>query len=99
MEFLQTSDIVVLSTTMLLLLLNSHKALNMYAVNNEEDDIEGDFELFGGEAKYTLSDLHNVTKVPLHHIKIISPFSTFEEDFRFWIKLRSTTWFSRFVVN
>jgi hypothetical protein len=35
----------------------------------------------------------------LHHVRMLSIFSVVEEDLGFWVRPRSTTWFSRFVVE
>lgn len=45
-EFLQISNIVALSTLIFLLFWNSYRALDMHVVNDEEDDIDGDFHRF-----------------------------------------------------
>jgi hypothetical protein len=94
----EAPELLALSMTVLLLFLNSHKALFVanYADNDDGDSSEEDFT---GKQGYVLGEGDCSALAALHHVRMLSIFSVVEEDLGFWVRPRSTTWFSHFVVE
>jgi hypothetical protein len=79
---------------LLLLLLSSYRALHDYLVHGIDD--EGDFsdDLVSGPSQDSIMDADQISAAALHTLRICSLFSLLDEDLGFWVKPRSTTWFS-----
>jgi hypothetical protein len=54
---------------------------------------------FMGEERYLLGEVDCSIVVALHHVMMLSVFTIAGEDLGFWIRPRSTIWFSQFVVS
>jgi hypothetical protein len=94
----EAPELLALSLTVLLLLLNSHEALSV-ANSADSDDGDSSEEDFTGEQGYLLGEGDCSTLAALHHVRMLSIFSIVGEDLGFWVRPRSTTWFSYFVVE
>jgi hypothetical protein len=95
----EPTEVLALSSAVLLLLLNSYKALHVKDSANKIDDADGSEEDFTGENRYLLGEADCSAVVALHHVMMLSVFTIAGEDLGFWTRPRSTTWFSRFVVS
>lgn len=45
------------------------------------------------------SDADDLLRSTLHNFRLFTDFSFFDDEMRYWVKPRSTTWFSRFLVE
>jgi hypothetical protein len=95
----EPAEVMALSLAVLLLLLNSHEVLHVKDSTDNIDDADGSEEDFTGEDRYLLEEADCSAAVALHHVRMLSFFTIAGEDLGFWVRPRSTTWFSRFVVS
>jgi hypothetical protein len=95
----EASDLVAFSSVVLLLLLNSQQALEL-ANSGDSDEGDSSEEEFVGEGGSLLGVGGNCYVIPaVHHVRMLSMFTVAGEDLGYWVQPRSTTWFSRFVLE
>ena len=92
-------EVCSFNTALLLLLLTVHRKLSEAAValaadESSAEDVE-DFLTSG----CTASGLDAATTAALQHFYLFSTLVALDDDLGFWVKPRSTTWFSRFLVH
>jgi hypothetical protein len=92
-------EFLAFSSALLLLLLNSQRALQQcLPIGNE--DLESDLqELSLPSHLVTNSDVLDFSAASLHTFRLWNVFMMFDADLGYWVKPRSTTWFSRFLLE
>jgi hypothetical protein len=93
------AEILSFASALLLLLLNAHNALGPILECQREEDHVVFPNVFIPSSQECISDAEHIATATLHSFKLCSLFSLFDEDLGFWVKPRSTTWFSRFLLN
>jgi hypothetical protein len=93
------AEILSFASALLLLLLNAHNALGPILECQREEDHVVFPNVFIHGSQECISDAEHIATAALHSFKLCSLFSLFDEDLGFWVKPRSTTWFSRFLLN
>jgi hypothetical protein len=88
------------TSAILLLLFTTNRALNVAALSLvfevDEDEPFGNSE---GQCVEAALDADHVTSAALHHFCLCIVFSLFDQELGFWVKPRSTTWFSKFLLG
>jgi hypothetical protein len=92
-------EFLAFSTALLLLLLNSQRALHECLHVQSEDPDSALQELPFSYEQDRNSDVHEFTAASLHTFRLWNVFTMFDVDLGYWIKPRSTTWFSRFLFE
>jgi hypothetical protein len=66
----------------------------------EVDDEEADSVFpYLREGNQSFNDVDQTTSAAIHQMRLFSVFSIFGDDLGYWVKPRSTTWFSRFLLE
>ena len=87
----EPAQVLVLSSAVLFLLLNSYKALHIVDFAKETNDVDGSNKDFTEEVRYLLKEVDCSSIVALHHVKMFLVFTIVGEDLGFWMRPRSTT--------
>lgn len=93
------AEIMSIASAILLLLLNGNKALDLSIDEIFEDDTDNSLHRIQEANMTPILDVDVVTSVALHNFCLCNVFSLFDVDLGYWVKLRSTTWFSRFLFD
>ena len=96
---LRPEDFMSMSLTILLLLLTANRYVDTSELLDDDDDEEGHFDPLCLESQCSLSELDSITSATLHSMHISTAFAALDDELRYWVKLRSMTWFSRFFVQ
>jgi len=100
MDFLEDpTEVVSFASIVFLFLLDTHHVLLEYATATTKND--EDVENSPGLETLHFSDtrIDMVTRETLHHFRLHDSLAAIDVDLGFWVKLRSTTWFSKFLLN
>jgi len=65
--------------------------------DNDSDSLDSEVDLPLNEGHSLDIDAANIAT--LHLMRISTMLTTIDEDLRYWVKLRSTTWFTRFLLH
>lgn len=91
-------DFMALASVVLLLLLNANTTLDIGDVEPEEE-----LDLYFDNIRHTdtaaVFDTNKIIQAALHNIRLCNVFNLFDVDLGFWVKPRSTVWFSRFLLQ
>jgi hypothetical protein len=79
--------------------LNSHRALEQTVHMDTDKDSEVLPDLWYNAGHVSSADAEHITTVALHNFRLCNVFSLFDKDLGYWVKPRSTTWFSRFLLE
>ena len=72
--------------------------MSVFGVNTDNEDNNNSPE--ASVVPYSgIFDPQHVTTAALHHLQVTNVLSLFDADMGFWVKLRSTTWFSQFLLG
>jgi hypothetical protein len=93
------TEILSFSSALLLLLLNSHRALEQTVHMDTDRDSEISPDLWYDAGHMSSTDVEHITTAALHNFRMYNVFSFFNEDLGYWVKPRSTIWFSRFLLE
>jgi hypothetical protein len=96
--FQSEPEILVFSSALLLLLLNAQCALQQ-CLEVEFEDLEFSLPEPTLSAGISNFDIHDFAAASLHTFRLWNVFSMFDEELGYWVKPRSTTWFSRFLLK
>jgi len=83
----------------LFLLLTSNRALDLSSYNIFEDDMDNFLQRIQEADLTPILDTNVVTSVALHNFRLCNVFNLFDANLGYWMKPRSTTWFSCFLVK
>ena len=85
---------------LLLLLLKTHRELSLLAEEPEEDLTAEEDDILPIQCLDSSSvDMDIATHVVLQHWRLWAGLSALDEDLGFWVKPRSTTWFTKFLLE
>ena len=93
------AKLMFISSTILLLLLSSNRALDFSSSIDSEDDTDGESEMATEASDQHSFDTEALTGAVIHTFRLCNVFSLLDEDLGYWVKPRSTAWFSRFLLN
>lgn len=99
MDFSSLAEIWALSSSILLLLFSVNKALDVPVPALEEEEPEDLFPSHMDEDKHMAYTVDGVLHAALHQFRLCTVFGSLDDDLGFWVKPRSTTWFSRFLLE
>jgi hypothetical protein len=85
------AELISFSFALLLLLLNSQRALHVSLIpeNNEDGDFSCDF--LSSATHESVMDADRINAVALHTLRFWNVFTFLDDDLGFWVKPRSTT--------
>jgi hypothetical protein len=93
------AEILSFSSALLLLLLNAHNTLGQHVEDERDDDHATSIDSFTSLREGCVLDEDTFATAVLHNVRLCSVFYLLDEDLGFWVKPRSTTWFSRFLLG
>jgi hypothetical protein len=80
-------------------LFNSNRALEAHIAEEvDEDNAKSLFPCLV-EGNHSFIEVAQTTSAAIHHMRLFLVFAIFGEDLGYWVKPRSTTWFSRFLLE
>ncbi|KAG0596663.1 hypothetical protein M758_UG274300 [Ceratodon purpureus] len=95
----EPGNVIALSMVMHLLLLTKTEYPVPLQWGDAEDEEEDRLQALANNVQFDFGDAHNELRSTLHHFRLCVAFNFLHEDLGFWVKLRSTTWFSRFLLD
>lgn len=92
-------DVMSTARFLLIMLLNSNIGLLDDADNSVEDDSHCQLNTSFWFSNSTSAEMDMASQAALNHFRIWSTAFLMDEDLGFWVKPRSTTWFSQFLLQ
>ena len=92
-------ELMSISSTILLLLISTNRYVDTPDVVEDDHDEEGYFDPLYLESTCNVPKLDFVTSPTLHSMRMSTAFAALDDELQFWVKSRSTTWFTRFLVE
>lgn len=97
--FVEPGKAIAFSMWLLLLLLNNtENRVSLLLLETDEDD-EDRLLAMAENVQAGFLDAQNEMRATLHHFRLCIAFNFLDEELGFWVKPRSTTWFSRFLLE
>ena len=93
------SELMAIASTLLLLLLSANRALDIQDSVDTEEDNSNPFHSISAVADQSSMDIETVTSTAFHNFRLCNVFSLLGDDLGYWVKPRSTAWFSQFLLN
>jgi hypothetical protein len=93
------AELMSFASALLFLLLNANQALDFTTPTKEVDDPGCILTGIDNQLLEPLFDVDAVANAALHNFQLCNMFVLFDDDLGFWVKPRSTTWFSRFLLE
>ena len=97
--FNNPAEVVSMASLILLLLLQTHRALDETIVDVLEDDNSTVVVPFPKNLQRPLLDEVAMSRVVLQQFRLWTSVLVFDEELGFWVKPRSTTWFTKFLLE
>ena len=98
--FMQPGSVFAFTAWLLLQLLHEPLCSNFIPMGPEaEEDSEDPFAGVVGTLMGPQHDSHALFTAGLHNYRLCTMFQMFDEDLGYWVRPRSTTWFSRFLLK
>lgn len=91
------ADLMFIASTVLLLLLSGNRTVDFSGSPDADDGTDNEAEAEASEGPCL--DMDTAARAALHTFRLYNVFSVLDEDLGYWVKPRSTTWFSRFLLN
>jgi len=92
-------EVLSMVTVMVVLLLNTNRALSLSATEGSEDEILLDQDMMMMNMEIGSKGMDAMTCTTLMHYYLWNTLPFLNEELGFWVKLSSTTWFSRFFIH
>jgi hypothetical protein len=92
-------EMMAFTSALLLLLLIANRALEVLVSSSSEEDEVDHLGSYITDSTQPLFDTEKVTAAALHNFKLFNVFALFDDDLGFWVKPRSTTWVSKFLLE
>lgn len=92
-------DLLSATSLLLLLLMETHQRLLDSALPEIAAQVPPDFTVVNSFTNFAADNVEDLSMVALHHFRIWSTMNFLDEDMGYWVKPRSTTWFSRFLIE
>jgi len=100
MDFLTNSaEVMFMASTVLLLLMSMNKTVDVYVPTDTDEDTDNESQMVTEALEPPCFDMDTLAGAALHTFRLCNVFSFLDEDMGYWVKPRSTTWFSRFLLN
>ena len=94
---LTTHSALAYAAWLILQLLSAPHAL--YLPLSEEEDDDNPLLAVVDDVGQPTNDRHAEMRVALQNFRLCTSFNVFDDDLGFWVKPRSTMWFSRFLLS
>ena len=92
-------ELMALASTVLLLLMSANKSFDLPTPEDSEDSDDELLQSIMQTPPESSFDMEAVARAALHNFRLCSVFFILDDDLGYWVKPRSTTWFSRFLLN
>jgi hypothetical protein len=92
-------EVISFSIALLLMLLNAYNALGQQVQGESDDDYASSIDRFNLLGEDYIMDVDRFAAAALYNVRLCIIFYLLDEDLGFWVKPRSTTWFSRFLLG
>lgn len=100
MDFLSDpASFMAVASAALLLLMTANRALDLAIEVQSDDSTADDFGVLELPCQQASDEMEAFTHAALHSFQLCNMYSLLDEELRFWVKPRSTTWFSRFLLE
>ena len=86
-------------TWVLLMLLDVNQSLHIPNLVDVEENSFDPLSAIVHTLDNSSSDVSQMFRATLHQFRLCTPFEYLEDRLGFWVKPRSTTWFSRFLLE
>ena len=97
---MQPGSVFAFTVWLLLQLLHEPLCSNFISMGPKaEEDSEDPFAGVVGTLMGPRHDSHALFTAGLHNYRLCTMFQMFDEDLGYWVRPRSTTWFSRFLLD
>lgn len=93
------ASVVAFMAWFLSLLLQANDSVSLSATDEEEVDFEDPMSVLVQTVHAPLVDTFSLMRTAVQNYSFCSSVAVFHEDLRYWVKPRSTTWFSRFLLE
>ena len=90
---------IAFSVWLLLLLLRANEAPHLPALVEGEDEEDNPLLTIAGTRGGEIHDPHTDMRATLNHFRLFLSFNFLDKDIGYSVKPRSTTWFSRFLLE
>lgn len=92
-------NVVAFTLWVMLLILNNIEGPALLQYSEVDDDEDSTLQALAQNVDEGLLDAKNEITATLHHFRLCLVCNFLDEDLGFWVKPRSTTWFSRFLLE
>ena len=93
------AEVMFIASTVLLFLLSTNKIVDFSTSLDIDDNIDDESYMLLDSFEDPCFDMETTTGAALHTCRLCNLFSLLREDLSYWMKPRSTAWFSRFLLN
>jgi hypothetical protein len=94
------SSLFAFTAWVILQLLNQPQHSHYVSMAGEcDEEVEDQFAAVVGTLMAPIHDAHSVLSAGLNHYRFCTLYPMFDEEVGFWVRPRSTTWFSRFLLE
>ena len=92
-------DILTMACVILFMLLNVNRSLILSSAYDYQEKSSDESDTNPMQWDSTTTAMDAATQTCLHQFCFLNSFSAVDEDLGFWVKPRSTTWFSGFILE
>ena len=93
------TEIMAMASTILLFLLSSNWVVDPPHPYDTEDDGNLPMQIMLHASLQSSFDMETITRAALHIFRVCNFVVLLEDDLGYWVKPRSTAWFSRFLLD
>jgi len=97
--FHSRAEVLALGSALLLLLMRSNSALAVVTADEEDEEYFSEFNRIRQGRDTPSVNANLVTSAALNSFRLCTSVHVLGDDLGFWVKPRSTTWFSRFLLE
>lgn len=93
------TNVVAITVWLLTLILNATETHDVPMLDDSDEYCEDPLASIVHGLEGSVQDTESILRETLHNYRLCTTYSYFDEDVGFWVKPRSTTWFSRFLLE
>lgn len=97
--FTSPMNVVAFTVWLLMLLLNAYESHYVPVFVDIDEECDDPLSAIVHSKHGSNHDAESIMRDTLHNYRLCTSFSCFDDDIGFWMKPRSTTWFSRFLLE
>ena len=93
------TEILAMASTILLFLLSSNRVVDPPHPYDTEADGNLPLQTMSQASLQSSFDMESITRATLHSFRLCNSVVLLEDNLGYWVKPRSTAWFSRFLLD